>query len=134
MSVARIVRRFGQRVTTYRKEPAGVGVHGQQLVTWRPLCSDQPFMVQGGSGQVSNRAWSDRSTMESPGESTEGGGYLGVAASGIGLRPGDGVLIERSPDASEVGMRFIVLPGAKDWGRRGGWQGRLQLTDEDFGA
>ena len=123
MSVRRIIQRHGTKVSTYEKTNQPKDAYGQQQILWVLLDTDVPFHLQLGPGRLS---------QEPVGEMAEGR-YPAFGNSGIGLVQGNGVQITTANDATEIGRRFVV-ERCKDWGRRGGWQGEVSETIENFTA
>jgi hypothetical protein len=121
MSVASILALHGMTVSTHRKAVGGKDDFGQMITTWPVLAASVPFHLQLGAGALN---------QEAMGQMAEGH-YPAYGLSGVGLVQGDGIQIQAAPDATEIGRRFVV-ERCKDWGRRGGWQGEVSETDEDF--
>jgi hypothetical protein len=123
MSVAAIlVRRQSPTVTVYRPQPDGVGPHGEQIRAWEET-ETAVMEIQITVGNV---------RPDAPGQQVSGK-YPAFTIHGVDWRQGDGIIVDTWTHYPQyVGRRFIV-DEAFDWGPRGGRQGVLVDTDEEFG-
>jgi hypothetical protein len=113
---------YPHRVSIYRRSASGKSAYAEVQPVWDLVAENVPFDVQLSSGEV------EQSEIGRDADAR----YQSFAPHATDQRPDDGVQITASEIPSMIGRRFDTRE-ALDWGARGGVQGVVEDSDEDFG-
>lgn len=106
-------------VDVYRRTTTGTGPLGEP---WARVAQGVPMDIQYPSGKAQAEQYGRVAVAR----------YKAFAAHDADIRADDGLLVTSSEIPAFEGRRFLVLPGISI-GQRGGWQGTVEDTQEDFG-
>lgn len=109
------------RIAIFRPTDGGKSSYSEHLRLYVPVATDQPFDLQLKTGTVAR---------EQVGRMA-GSIWAGFGNEGLGLRQDDGVLVESDVNSALDDRRFLVRT-AWNVNDRGGWQGELEETDDQF--
>jgi hypothetical protein len=119
------MRAAPHRVSIYRRSASGKSAYAEVQPAWGLVAEGVPFDVQ-----LSGHATGEVVQLLIGRDANAR--YQSFAPHGTDQRPDDGVLITASEIPGMIGRRFDTRE-AMDWGARGGVQGVVEDSDEDFG-
>jgi hypothetical protein len=111
------------RVSIFRPTAGGKTAYREHRRSYGSAqATDVPFDLQLKTGSVAREQFGRMG----------GSVWAGYGDEGLDLKQDDGVLVESDVNIALTGRRFLVRD---DWNveARGGWQGELEETDDEFG-
>jgi hypothetical protein len=110
------------RISIFRPTAGGKTAYREHRRSYTALATDVPFDLQLKTGSVAREQFGRMG----------GSVWAGFGNEGLDLQQDDGALVTSDVNTALDGRRFLVR-NAWNAEARGGWQGELEETDDEFG-